>query len=234
MVELWSHRLDALIEQRVLGGNSLRGPGWATGIGPDRGMVRLGSVLRIRGERNDPIRESQILSLTADRGVILYEDKGDVGNKASDDIARYSVVHPGDIVVNSMNVVIGSVGLSRYHGVLSPVYYVLCAVDPKTVDMKFITYHFRIRAFQQQLRRLGYGILEHRLRIPWVNLKTQMLALPSVEIQSRVANELAEIESQNAMQRELLTRSIGLLVERRKALITAAVTGQLEIPGVAT
>ena len=233
MIQLLISRMDAFIERQVLGGEDGPGPEWANGIGADRHMARLGSVLRIRGERNDPIHETQILSLTADRGVILYEDKGDIGNKASDDISRYSVVHQGDIVVNSMNVVIGSVGLSRYRGVLSPVYYVLCPVDSTKVDVRFLAYHFRIRAFQQQLRRLGYGILEHRLRIPWVNLKTQMMALPPLETQSEVADLLVGAERSNMAQRESLIRSIALLHERREALITAAVTGELKIPGVA-
>ena len=231
MVELLASRMDALIERKILGEGEPRGPEWANGIGPDRAMTRLGSVLRIRGERNDPVRETQILSLTADRGVILYEDKGDVGNKASEDISRYGVVHAGDIVVNSMNVVIGSVGLSRYRGVLSPVYYVLCPVDPEAVDVRFLAYHFRIRSFQRQLRRLGYGILEHRLRIPWVNLKTQELALPPVEVQSKVADQLAELEQDNLAQRQKLLRSIALLDERRQAIVTSAVTGEFEIVG---
>jgi hypothetical protein len=60
-----------------------------------------------------------------ERGVIPYADKGNVGNKKSEDITRYKIVRPDDIVVNCMNVIIGSVGLSRYTGCLSPVYYVL-------------------------------------------------------------------------------------------------------------
>ena len=109
----------------------------------------------------------------------------------------------------------------------------LCPVDSTKVDVRFLAYHFRIRAFQQQLRRLGYGILEHRLRIPWVNLKTQMMALPPLETQSEVADLLVGAERSNMAQRESLIRSIALLHERREALITAAVTGELKIPGVA-
>ena len=86
---------------------------------------RLGNILCERGERNSGGDITQVLSVMRDRGVIPYAEKGNVGNKRSEDITRYKVVRPKDIVINSMNVIIGSVGISRYTGCLSPVYYVL-------------------------------------------------------------------------------------------------------------
>ena len=71
-------------------------------------------VFHERKETNDPIKSENIVSLTHDRGVILYKDKGDIGNKRKDDIKSYKLVYPGDIVINSMNVIIGSSGLSNY------------------------------------------------------------------------------------------------------------------------
>jgi len=85
-------------------------------------VPRLSTVLRERGEVNTDGRVTEVLSVMKERGVIPYGEKGNVGNKKSDDITRYKVVRPDDIVVNCMNVIIGSVGLSRYTGCLSPVY----------------------------------------------------------------------------------------------------------------
>jgi len=233
MIELLRERIDAAIREEVLGSGHSEGLPWAYAMGRDRVLTRLGSVLRLRQERNDPIRLRQVLSLTAARGVIPYEEKGDIGNKASEDISRYSIVRVGDIVLNSMNVIIGSVGLSKYEGVLSPVYYVMTPLDAELVDRRFLAYHFRIREFQRQLIRLGYGILEHRLRIPWVNLKSQELALPPLVEQRRVVDSLDAMEAKHLLLATRLNRQIDLLRERRQALITAAVTGELEIPGVA-
>lgn len=233
MVDALGFRLDAVIREKVLGCGSSACPPWAQSMGIDRNLIRLGSVLRLRQERNDPIRTERILSLTAARGVIPYEEKGDIGNKASEDISRYSIVRVGDIVLNSMNVIIGSVGLSMYEGVLSPVYYVLTPVDESLVDRGFLAYHLRIREFQRQLVRLGYGILEHRLRIPWINLKAQMLALPPLSVQRSVADELVVEEQRHKNLSKRLQDQIDLLRKRRQALITAAVTGEIEIPGEA-
>src|SRR5438093_1150485 len=88
-------------------------------------LPRLGAFLRERGETNEARQVKQVLSVMKDVGVIPYEEKGRIGNKKSEDTARYKIVRPNDIVVNCMNVIIGSVGLSHYTGCLSPVYYVL-------------------------------------------------------------------------------------------------------------
>ncbi len=169
---------------------STKVPGWVVNPNTKLEFVPLGRLVRLRNEKNDPIRMTQVLSLTADRGVIRYEDKGAVGNNASEDISRYSIVRKGDIVVNSMNVIIGSVGLSKYDGVLSPVYYVLTPLENDLVDMRYLAYHFQVKSFQQSLIRIGYGILDHRMRIPWINLKAELIALPPLEEQRRIADYL--------------------------------------------
>ncbi|WP_207061782.1 restriction endonuclease subunit S [Motiliproteus sp. SC1-56] len=190
--------------------------GWQT--------LRLGALLQERGETNQgPVTEN-ILSVLKDVGVIPYAEKGDIGNKKSDDIERYKVVHPGDLVVNSMNVIIGSVGISKYLGALSPVYLVLHPRDGKVLQHPYLGYIFQIKTFQQWLKRLGYGILDHRLRIPMDNLKKEFLPLPPVEEQRTIAafldQETARIDTLIAKQRRL----IELLKEKRQAVISHAVT----------
>ena len=101
------------------------GLAWFKDIPAHWELLRLGHVLQERGELNRYNRVFKVLSVMRDRGVIPYEKKGNIGNKKSEDITRYKVVYPKDIVVNCMNVIIGSVGISRYKGCLSPVYYVL-------------------------------------------------------------------------------------------------------------
>ena len=46
-------------------------------------------------------------------GIIPYDEKGQIGNNKSEDIERYKVVYPNDFVLNKMNVVIGSLGMSK-------------------------------------------------------------------------------------------------------------------------
>lgn len=185
-------------------------PKWAKSFSENIKFMPLGNLVRLRNEKNDPIKLTQVLSLTAARGVILYEDKGAIGNNASEDITRYSVVRKGDIVVNSMNVIIGSVGLSKYDGVLSPVYYVLTPIQSELIDMRYLAYHFQIQSFQKALIKIGYGILDHRMRIPWINLKAERIAVPPIDEQRRIADYLDEKIGKH-----------NLLIEKRNQQISA-------------
>ena len=74
-------------------------------------------------EKNSPIVTTQVLSLTNTRGVIPYEEKGAQGNVAKENYEGYKIAYPHTIVANSMNILIGSVGYSKFYGCVSPVYY---------------------------------------------------------------------------------------------------------------
>ena len=113
--------------------------------------------------KNNPVISNTILSLVKDIGVMPYEKKGDKGNKAKEDISEYKIAYPNTLVVNSMNILIGSVGISDYFGCVSPVYYVF--KDTNVSDIRFINYLFNTREFQKELRKYAKGILEIRLRV---------------------------------------------------------------------
>lgn len=114
----------------------------------------------------------EVISLTNNRGVIPYSEKGNQGNKAKDDLTGYKIAHIGDIVLNSMNIIIGSVGLSNYYGAVSPVYYMLFPRNNIETNIQYYNYLFQTTAFQQSLRGYGNGILEIRMRIQMQNYMT--------------------------------------------------------------
>jgi type I restriction enzyme S subunit len=204
--------------------------GWVGKRPFDTYLAPLKSVLRIRREINSPIKSERILSLTNDRGVIPYEEKGAIGNNVSEDISRYSIVHIGDIVMNSMNVIIGSVGLSRYDGALSPVYYVLQPVSKDQIDMRYFAYHFGMPAFYKQLARIGYGILEHRMRIPWINLQNELMFVPPIAKQKVIADYLDRETVRIDALIEKKQRMIQLLDEHLKCLIDCELKSNARIP----
>ena len=126
---------------------------------------------------NDPIRSEVLISLTHDRGVIPHSEKGDIGNKEKNDLTKYKLVYPNDLVVNSMNVIIGSSGLSKFYGLVSPVYYMLKTRDPE-MDPWYFHYLFRSVVFQKSLIGVGNGILEHRMRVSMEKLGSHRIPLP--------------------------------------------------------
>lgn len=87
---------------------------WIGEIPEDWKVKPLKQILIERKEKNDPIKTNEILSLSIERGVFPYSEKVGGGNKAKEDLSAYKLAYPDDIGLNSMNVIVGAVGLSKY------------------------------------------------------------------------------------------------------------------------
>ena len=185
-------------------------------------IKRLKFILNERKENNKPVKTDFILSLTNEKGVIPYSEKGAQGNISKDDITGYKLAYPNDIILNSMNVVIGSVGLSSYFGAISPVYYALYSKENSNI--KFYNYIFQTSVFQNSLKGLGNGILEIRMRIPMSNLNNVFLPLPPLNEQEKIAEFLDKKCEIIDKRLSNLERKIKSLKEYKKSLISECVT----------
>jgi type I restriction enzyme, S subunit len=203
------------------------GSSWLGRIPAHWNMPRLGSVLRERGETNEQKQVSQVLSVLKDVGVIRYEEKGNIGNKKSDDIGRYKIVRLDDIVVNCMNVIIGSVGRSRYTGCLSPVYYVLTRRFDAD-NSRYLAAVFSAKPFQLSLTRIGNGILSHRMRIPMELLKCEPFPVPPPSEQVAIVRFLDWANGRLERAIRAKRKVIALLNEQKQAIIHRAVTRGLD------
>ncbi|MBI5444879.1 MAG: restriction endonuclease subunit S [Deltaproteobacteria bacterium] len=190
-------------------------------------LPRLGALLCERGETNDDGRVTDVLSVLRERGVIPYAEKGNIGNKKSEDITRYKIVRPDDIVVNCMNVIIGSVGLSRYTGCLSPVYYVLTRRSERD-DPRYLDAYFQTKPFQGSLVRIGNGILAHRMRIPMELLKCELFPRPPSDEQTAIVRFLDHTDRRIRRYIHAKQKLIKLLEEQKQAIIHRAVTRGLD------
>ena len=190
-------------------------------------VPRLGNLLRERGETNAKGEIQEVLSVLRDRGVIPYAEKGNIGNKRSEDITRYKIVRPDDLVVNCMNVIIGSVGLSRYTGCLSPVYYVLTRRSDRD-HPGYLNAYFQTKPFQKSLVRIGYGILAHRMRIPMELLKCELFPRPPLPEQAAIVRYLDHVDRRVRRLLQAKRKLIALLTEQKQAIIHHAVTRGLD------
>jgi type I restriction enzyme S subunit len=194
-------------------------------------VLRLGAVLAERGEMNKEGGIAYVLSLLREKGVIPYDEKGRVGNKKSDDITRYKIVRPDDIVMNSMNVIIGSVGLSKYTGCLSPVYYVLKARVGQSID--YFNQVFQLSRFQRGLVGLGNGILEHRMRISMEKLKCVMLPVPPLDEQLIIVREVEGMLQPIEKSIQAVSKELEVMQEYQTRLIADVVTGAVDVRAAA-
>ena len=195
---------------------------WLGMVPKDWNVERLQWHLREINEKNNPIKTDFVLSLTKDRGVIPYEEKGAQGNISKENHSEYKLAFPDTIVANSMNVIIGSVGYCNYFGCVSPVYYVF--MNNEKNDLRFFNYLFQTAPFQKLLRNYANGILEIRLRLSAMDILKRMIAVPSYDEQQLIANFLDTKCAQIDDVSKKIQEEIDTLEEYKKAVITEAVT----------
>ncbi len=189
-------------------------------------VKRLRAALTERKERYSNLESLMILSLIKDKGIIPYDEKGDVGNKSKDDHTQYKVARKGDLVINSMNVIIGSFGITPYDGYISPAYYSFKPCDE--VNLTYYNYILSLRRVQQSIRCFSKGIMEIRLKISAYDFLSMPFPFPTLKEQETIANYLntatSKIDEAIAQQQKM----IDLLNERKQIIINNAVTKGLD------
>jgi len=196
------------------------------------------NILTERNEKNDPIRSTERLSLSIDKGVTLYSEKTTNLDRFKDDFTQYKLAYKGDLVLNSMNMIVGAVGTSDYFGCVSPVYYTYHGGLNNPDTSKFYEYLFKCKTVQGVLYSLGRGLMAIdrgegkyntlRLKVSRNDLRSLRLPFPNLSEQTAIVNFLdnktAKIDKAIVQKQKL----IELLKERKQILIQNAVTKGLD------
>ncbi|MEV7908267.1 restriction endonuclease subunit S, partial [Streptomyces anulatus] len=170
--------------------------------------------------------EEQMLSVFRDYGVVAKDSRNNI-NKTAENRSIYQLVHPGWLVTNRMKAWQGSVGISSLRGIVSGHY--ICFAPLHSEDDAYLNWLFRSPRYA-----LGYGLISRGVRIGQAEIdndhyRVLPVVVPPLEEQRRIA---ACLEEQTAKIDALIAeteRFIQLAHERRAALITAAVTGQIDV-----
>lgn len=185
-------------------------------------VKRLRAALSERKERYNNSETLIILSLIKDRGIIPYNEKGELGNKSKDDYSQYKVARTGDLVINSMNVIIGSLGITPYDGYISPAYYSF--VPSKNVNLAYYNYILSLRKVQQSIRCYSKGIMEIRLKISSYDFLSMPFPFPCLSEQDAIVSYLDAATSKIVEAIVQQQKMIDLLNERKQIIINNAVT----------
>ena len=193
--------------------------------------VRLGILFRETAESGSD--ELPVLSVSIHHGVSDKEfDEDELERKVtrSEDRSKYIRVRPGDLVYNMMRAWQGGFGTVKVEGMVSPAY--LVGRPRLKICTDFVEYLLRTPQAIEELRRHSHGVTDFRMRLYWDEFKAIKIALPPLEeqraIREFISSEVAKIA---ALIAETET-AIGLLNERRMALISAAVTGKIDVRGI--
>ena len=184
-------------------------------------IYRIKSLLSLRSEKNSGDRD--LLSVYLDRGVISYNDSdGMQVHKPSADLSNYQNVHIGDFVLNNQQAWRGSVGVSKYDGIISPAYFVFSLSDK--CDPDYMNFLLRDGSMVQQYETAsrGVGTIQRNLYALW--FYESLVALPPLAEQRRIADFLdAKCAEIDALTADIQTQ-IDTLEQYKRSVITETVT----------
>lgn len=174
-----------------------------------------------------------LMSVSIDWGV-RRRDEITTDDHRADDLSTYKVCARGDIVVNRMRAFQGALGVAPEGGLVSPDYAVLRARATE-LDTDWMVEVMRTRSFiaEMVLRIRGIGGIESgAVRTPRINVTDLLDIRVALKRSERQIADLTSLRAQASRIDALITKTeqhIALAKERRAALITAAVTGQIDV-----
>lgn len=176
--------------------------------------------------------EEELLSVYLDRGVIPYSEGGGLVHKPAESLEKYQLVERGDLVMNNQQAWRGSLGVSTHRGIVSPAYLIF-ELDREQIDPAFANYAFRSRPYVDQFMLASMSVGDIQRQIKWPHLRRVMVSLPSLSDQKRIVDELDKRLSRLEGLIARTRKSVTYLQEKRTALITAAVTGKIDVRNAA-
>ncbi len=235
LLELLAEKRQATISHAVTRGlnpdTPMKDSGveWLGVIPKHWNVIRLAQLFH---EISEPGEDAlPILSVSIHDGVSdgeLDEDEMERKVTRSDDRSKYKRVAPGDLVYNMMRAWQGGFGSVEVPGMVSPAYVVARPIGSNIVT-GYIEQLLRTAAGAKEAKRYSKGVTDFRLRLYWDEFKNICVPLPPKGEQVAIMHAL---DDSNARIEGLATEArtvISLLRERRAALISAAVTGKIDV-----
>lgn len=146
----------------------------------------------------------------------------------SNDTENRKLVKKGDFAINSRSDRRGSCGISEYDGSVSLITNVLKPKSTSGMENRYYSYLFSSEHFSDEYYRNGTGIVDDLWSTNWSRMKRIYVPVPSYSFQVKIAKYLDEKTSQIDSLIEENEKSIELLEEYRKSIISEAVTKGLD------
>lgn len=235
LLDLLAEKRRAVIAEAVMRGLDpsvqmcASGIDWLGDIPAHWEVRRVATLFTQRDERNQP--DLPLLEVSINYGVIVREFSTDKIESTAADFNTYKVARRGDIAFNKMRMWQGAVGVAPVDGLVSPDYTV--AEAKAELSPEYAEQLFRTEAFTAECGRNSQGITWDRLRLYWDGFRGIFMPLPPFAEQESIVSHILTETVKIDRLRAATEHSITLLKERRGALIAAAVTGQINIPGAA-
>ena len=183
-------------------------------------LKSIRAITSVSNSRGNP--ELQLLSVYRDYGVIPKKERNDNHNRESDDLSTYKIVKPGQLVINKMKAWQGSLGVSDYHGIVSPA-YIVCDLD-QNLNKKFVHLLLRSHPFVSELNRVSYGVRVNQWDLRYDEFKRISIRLPKRSEQDAIVDFLSKKIAEINRFVEIKEKLISLLAELKVRILNELVT----------
>lgn len=175
-----------------------------------------------------------LFSLRMKEGLVPHNDVSDKPIPP-EDLIGYKRVQPGEVVMNRMRAAIGLFGLATSPGIVSPDYSIFTVLDKAYAPyfLRLFKTEPMMSAFRLLSKGLGNGS-QGFMRLNADRFGSIKVAVPSYEEQVQISELIEKKIERASILISSIYKSIDLLLEKRSALITAAVTGQLDVTSSAS
>jgi type I restriction enzyme S subunit len=233
VIELLEEKGQTVIARAVTKGLDPTTPMKASGIDwlgevPAHWEVkRFKEVLREIDDRSD-VGSEELLSVSHLTGVTPRSEKT-VYMFEAETKEGYKRCKAGDLVVNTMWAWMGALGVSPCSGIVSPSYNVYRTRSAGVLDPRFLNLLCRIPPLVAFIKSVSTGVWTSRLRLYPETLFNIRFALPPFPDQQAIVEM---VENQSSLSRRTCaaaSAATSLLEERRASLITAVVTGKIDV-----
>lgn len=184
-----------------------------------RTMRSLATVSSERcGDRNEVL-----LSVYREYGVIIKSSRDDNHNIESESLSNYKIVRKGDLVMNKMKMWQGSLGVSKYDGIVSPA-YIVCHLSDDIFNKDFLHLLLRSTMFKTYYNRVSYGVRVGQWDMHYDDFKALTIALPTCGEQDQIVRYLNwQVSKINGLI-VIKKKEIKRLTELKKTVVNEAVT----------
>jgi len=177
-------------------------------------------------DRRSDDGSEELLSVSEKTGVTPRSEK-EVNMFDAESHEDYKIVEEGDLVINTMWAWKGAAGISPCRGIVSPSYHVYSINDNMITE--FADLFYRSPPYVSEMERYSEGVWKSRNRLyPDVFLRMKNIIPPISEQRDIVEKFESEKAALDELKR-VVSDSIELLEEKRQALITKVVTGEIDI-----
>ncbi len=232
LIELLVEKRHAVISHAVTKGLNAAAPMKVSGV------EWLGEIPRHWGLRRGrflfkqldlPVQEDdEVVTVFRDGQVTLRTNRRIDGFTEALLEVGYQHVRSGDLVIHGMDAFAGAIGVSDSNGKCTPEYSVLESFE-RDMEHEYFAHVLRVMAKRNFIYVICPSVRERAPRFRYQSFKDVLLPIPPVIEQQSILRLIEEETSAIDSLIEKSRRSIELMREHRTALISAAVTGEIDV-----